>query len=230
MQNIYKDLESQDFLPKKGTHIRVMCDYLLTKDNPVILEFGVERGGSTRAFAKLIDKITGKLYSVDINDCSNVCNSVNWRFLQSDDLDIDYVLKNFEEIKNSGVDLIYIDSYHENFHVQKLLEIYFKYVKKNGAIFVDDIDSFPFRQKKDIWNSIVYDLTDYSVKEFYYNNINKASYRIYYDEGENGLGKIIKKTEFNDEPNLTKKIWNYNIIIKLFYPYLRKIKKFFSRT
>ena len=34
--------------------------------------------------------------------------------------------------------------------------------------FIDDIDSFPFRKRKDIWNSIIYDLTIDAVKEFYY--------------------------------------------------------------
>ena len=48
-----------------------------------------------------------------------------------------------------GVDLIYVDSYHEDKHVQKLLSLYFKYVKKNGAIFVDDIDNLYFRKNKD---------------------------------------------------------------------------------
>ena len=33
---------------------------------------------------------------------------------------------------------------------------------------------------------------------------------------------------FGDEPNKIFKIWNYNPIIKIIYPYLRKIAKFFK--
>ena len=108
----------------------------------------------------------------------------------------------------------------------KLLNLWFKYLKKDGAIFIDDIDSFPFRKNKDVWNSIVYDLTHEAIEEFYYNNIDKVAYTKYY--GENGLAKIKKFTNLYDDPNPIKKIWKYNFFVKLIYPYLRKIKNFFK--
>jgi len=223
------DIKNIDFIKeyerifRQGSHLRVMADSLLKKKNPCILECGVERGSSTKAFVWLAEKLNGHVYSVDIDDCSKVLSSKNWTFLQSDDLEIDYVLSIFKQIKETGLDLIYIDSYHENLHVEKLLNLYFEYVKKDGAIFVDDIDSFPFKQTKDIWNSIVYDLTDDAVKDFYYNNSNKTSYTKYF--GESGLGSFIKTVELFEESNPKKKIWNYNIFLKILYPYLRKIKK-----
>jgi len=210
----------------QGSHLRVMADSLLERENPCILEFGVERGTSTKAFVWLAEKLNGHVYSVDIVDCSKVLSSKNWTFLQSDDLRIDYVLSVFKKIKITGVDLIYIDSYHENFHVEKLLNSYFEYVKKDGAIFVDDIDSFPFRKKKDIWNSLVYDLTDDAVKEFYYNNSEKTSYTKWF--GENGLGNFNKTAKLFEKPNPKKKNWNYNVLLKILYPHLRKIKKLFK--
>lgn len=209
-------------------HIDLMVDFVSKKQNPIILEFGVERGFSTKKFINFAEKNNAKIFSVDINDCSQVSNSKNWQFLQSDDLNINYVIENFGEIEKTGVDLIYIDSYHEDKHVQKLLSLYFKYVKKNGVIFVDDVDSIPFRKKKDIWNSIVYDLTIDAVKEFYYNNTEFCSLKILFDQNENGLAVIHKKNNFGDEPNKIFKIWNYNPIIKIIYPYLRKIAKFFK--
>jgi predicted O-methyltransferase YrrM len=226
MKNIdYNEPIAKDLL-KKDSHLRIMTDFLDSKDNPKVLELGVERGSSTKAFLWYLEKTNGKLFSVDIADCSKVANSKNWQFLQSNDLHSNYILDKFEEIKKNGVDLIYIDSYHENHHVLKLLNIWFKYLKKDGAIFIDDIDSFPFREKKDIWNSIVYDLTDETIKNFYYNNNGKALYTKYF--GENGLGKIYKLVNFNEDANQTKKIWNYNFLIKMIYPLLRKIKKLIS--
>ena len=177
---MHQDIFENEYIKKfpKGSHIGKMGDFLRTKKNPTILEFGVERGSSTKHFIWLTEKLDGKIYSVDINDCSNVSNASNWHFLKSDDLNIEYVLNNFTEIKKSGVDLIYIDSYHENFHVSKLLTIYFKYVKKEGAIFIDDIDNIEYRidysKKKGwskFWQCIVYDLTSEAIKEFYYNNM-----------------------------------------------------------
>ena len=124
--------------------------------------------------------------------------------------------------------MIYIDSYHENFHVSKLLNLYFKYVKKDGAIFIDDIDNIEYRKNYSIkkrwaifWQCIVYDLTSEAIKEFYYNNMEKTHYTKYF--GENGLGKFYKLSNLFEEPNPYKKLWNYNILIKILYPYLRKL-------
>ncbi len=210
---------------KNGSHLRIMTDFLLEKNNPRILELGVERGSSTKAFTWFVEKVNGKVFSVDINDCSKVVQSSNWKFLKSNDLDRDYILKNFDEIKEKGADLIYIDSYHENFHVTKLLNLWFKYLKKDGAIFIDDTDSFPFRKKKDTWNSIVYDLIDDAAKEFYYKNTDKIIYTKYMNFPENGLVKLYKTSNFLEDPNFDGKIWNYNIFVKIIYPYLRKIRK-----
>lgn len=211
-------------------HIELMIEFISNKNNPVILEFGVERGSSTKKFIEFAEKKGAKILSVDINDCSSVSNSKKWKFLRSDDLNINYVIENFNEIKKEGVDLIYIDSYHENKHVQKLLSSYFKFVNKDGAIFIDDIDSFPFRKRKDIWNSIIYDLTIDAVKEFYYNNTEICSLKIFYDQDENGLAMIHKKVNFGNEPNIVKKIWNYNFLLRLIYPYLRKISGILKKT
>ena len=227
---MHQDIFENEYIKKfpKGSHIGKMGDFLRTKKNPTILEFGVERGSSTKHFIWLTEKLDGKIYSVDINDCSNVSNASNWHFLKSDDLNIEYVLNNFTEIKKSGVDLIYIDSYHENFHVSKLLNLYFKYVKKDGAIFIDDIDNIAYRKNYSIkkrwaifWQCIVYDLTSEAIKEFYYNNMEKTHYTKYF--GENGLGKFYKLSNLFEEPNPYKKLWNYNILIKILYPYLRKL-------
>jgi len=221
-----------EVLLNKHSHLRIMTDFLNNKEKPKVLEFGVARGSSTTAFLWYLEKTEGKLFSVDIVDYSKVHNSKNWKFLQSNDLHSDYILEKFDEIKKNGVDLIYIDSYHENHHVLKLLNIWFKYLKKDGAIFIDDIDSFSFKKKKQIWHSIVYDLTDDAIKKFHYNNVEKTLYTKYLANlpfcAENGLGKIYKLVDFNEEANPSKKIWEYNPILKMIYPLLRKIKQLLS--
>ena len=213
----------EETLKNKNEHLRIMVDFLKKRKNPNILELGVERGSSTTAFCWIAEQINGSVFSVDIDDCSNAVISDKWKFIQSNDLNYKFILKKFEKLEKEGIDLIYIDSYHENHHVLKLLNIWFKFVKKDGAIFIDDIDSFPFRKNKDTWNSIVYDLTNEAVKEFYYANHEKIFYTKYF--GENGLAKLQKLTNFGDEQNQHKLIWNYNPLVKFIYPYLRFIKK-----
>ena len=46
-------------------------------NSPIILELGVENGRSTKKFLDICSKKNGKLYSVDINDCSKVSNDKN---------------------------------------------------------------------------------------------------------------------------------------------------------
>ena len=43
--------------------------------NPIILELGVENGVSTIKFLEICKLNNGKLYSVDIKDCSKVTNN-----------------------------------------------------------------------------------------------------------------------------------------------------------
>ena len=52
-------------------------------------------------------KKNGKLFSVDIQDCSKVANSKNWNFIKSDDLNSEYILETFDQIKKG--DLVNIE-------------------------------------------------------------------------------------------------------------------------
>ena len=67
-------------------------------------------------------KNNGKLYSVDIDDCSNVSTDINWTFLKSRDDDFKYL-----EVKLPSLfDVILIDSFHNASHVKKYYFIIIK--------------------------------------------------------------------------------------------------------
>ena len=88
-------------------------------ENPIILELGVQKGRSTKKFLEICETNNGKLFSVDIDDCSNVSNNKNWKFYQTSD-------DNFEFIKSKipkKIDVLFIDSLHEANHVEKLIKI-----------------------------------------------------------------------------------------------------------
>ena len=53
--------------------------------NPIILELGVQKGRSTIKFLELCKNNNGKLFSIDIDDCSSVSNDENWNFYQTRD-------------------------------------------------------------------------------------------------------------------------------------------------
>tara|TARA_B100000795_G_C22656050_1_gene382190 strand:- start:94 stop:309 length:216 start_codon:yes stop_codon:yes gene_type:complete len=70
------------------------------------------------------------------------------------------------------------------------------------------------------------------MKNFDYNNDEKMLYTKYLANlpfcPENELGKIYKLVDCNEKANSSKKIWEYNSILKMFYPLLRKIKQLLS--
>ena len=60
-------------------------------NNPQIVEFGVREGRSTKLFLDLCDQNNGKLFSVDIDDYSNLFTNKNWKFIKSRDDDFDFL-------------------------------------------------------------------------------------------------------------------------------------------
>ena len=88
--------------------------------NLKILEFGVRKGISTKIFLNLCKTNNGKLYSVDVDDYSNLYKDENWKFIHTRDDDF----KTIEENIPNEFDLIYLDSYHEPKHVEKIIRYY----------------------------------------------------------------------------------------------------------
>ena len=113
-------------------------------DSPIILELGVQNGRSTKKFLEICRKKNGKVFSVDINDCSNVSVDENWKFYKTRD-------DNFEFIKSkipNKIDILFIDTLHEANHVKNLLYGYYPIIKKDGYIFIDDISHLPYLKGK----------------------------------------------------------------------------------
>ena len=196
--------------------------------DPIILELGVNKGGSTIKFLEYVNKNNGELFSIDIKDCSLInksekfkgINSQKWNFLQSNDLNIRYILEKFPKLKK-GIDLLYIDSYHDETHVKKILERWFIYVKKNGYIYFDDTESLLYRKSKNFALSVNNDAIDKLVKNFYYQNSHQVSY-VKYFKGS-GLSEYKKHSELGTKPILNRKVWNYNSILSGIYLSLKKI-------
>ena len=81
----YKD----DYLRKLNSF---MMKHLEGKKNVNILEFGVRKGVSTQMFLDMCKNNESKLYSVDVDDYSNLFNDPNWTFINTRD-------DNFNEIE-----------------------------------------------------------------------------------------------------------------------------------
>ena len=188
--------------------------------NPTILELGVNRGRSTKRFFDYIKINGGKLFSIDIADCSKSLNEENWNFFECNDLHIDKILNKYPDLKN-GIDILFIDSYHEPNHVRKLLSLWYFYINKNGYILLDDTESYLYRIKKNWILSVVNDSINREIKDFYHSNYDELIYYKYYSGS--GLAILNKMSEKGCHPNM-KKIWSYNFFISRLYLIIKKIK------
>lgn len=127
-----------------------ILNHEIHKKNINILEFGVREGRSTEMFLNICSKNGGKLISVDIVDYSNLFNDNNWTFLNARDDDYEKISNYFSE----DFDIILIDSLHEPDHVSKLIYTYWKHLKQNGSMYIDDISWLPYM--KNSWRDHKY--------------------------------------------------------------------------
>ena len=203
--------------------------------NPIIVELGVaETALSTKNFLKYVNDKGGKLYSIDIQDFSKITNSdnfkninsKNWNFLQSNDLNLEKILKNFPIIKN-GIDVLYVDSLHDPTHIERTLMKWFKHINQYGYIFFDDTESRVYKEQKALFISIGNDGIDDIIKKFYYRNSNLIKYTKYFTD--TGLSEFYKICDKVAKPNFTKSLWTYNYYFGKIFLFLLKLKYLYNK-
>jgi len=179
--------------------------------DPIILELGVQKGRSTKKFLQLCNKNNGKLFSVDLDDCSNVSKDKRWKFFQTRD-------DNFEFIKSqipNKIDVLFIDTLHEANHVKKLIYEYYPILNTNGYIFIDDISHLPYlknSQRNNFYCEINNQETLKMLLEIY--SENSENIDISFSFISSGLAIIKKKTDKN--LNQSKKLYFREFSIKNF--------------
>ena len=157
---------------------------------PNILEFGVREGRSTKIFLDLCKKKNGKLFSVDVDDYSNLFNDKNWTFLKTRD-------DNFEFLKNKlpkKFNIIYLDSLHEANHVEKIFYYYYDFLEIGGHFYIDDISWLPYLKtgfRNNFYCEINNKETFERLMEIYNNNLN--NFDIFFTFISSGMCRIIKK-------------------------------------
>ena len=209
------------YVPKYEDKVQYIVNLVNNIKNINILELGVREGISTNFFLEVCKKNQGNLTSIDIDDCSKVSNDKNWTFIHSSD-------DNFEIIDRKirkDLDLIYIDSYHEAQHVEKVFYHYYDFLKIGGFCVIDDISWLPYCKKEyrdnefsEITNKSIFN----KILEIYNQNKEKFSLEFYF-EGS-GLAIIKKKsTLLNNSKKIVSREMNIKNLIKRFIK--RKPKK-----
>ena len=193
-----------------------LFNYIKAKDNIKILEFGVRQGESTKKFIEICEKNNGHLYSVDINDCSNVSNSKYWTFLKSRDDNFSYIKKYIKK----KLDVIYIDSYHEPNHVKNILFYYYRFLKTNGIIFIDDISWLPYVKESyrdNEFNEIINRNTFNKIVEIYSANINNFDLQFSFNDSGTAMLKKLNNKKLLEPKKIHNRVYSFKNILKTLY-------------
>ena len=189
----------------------------LIKDinKPNILELGVQRGRSTLKFLKICNENDGKLFSIDVEDCSAVSDDKRWKFIKSRDDNFEYI----KSIIPERLNVIFIDTIHEAAHVKEIFYYYYKFLVPGGYIFIDDISHLPYldNKKSNFYCEINNKETFDEILNIYY--FNHESFDLNFSFESSGLAIIKKKND--NELNISQKIVSRkyslkNIVRKLF--------------
>ena len=188
---------------------------------PKILEFGVRDGISTNLFLSICEMNNGNLISVDVDDCSRLFDNKRWKFFQTRDDNFNFIKKRIKKL-----DVINIDSYHEPNHIKKLIYYYFKYLKINGIIFIDDISWLPYVKnsyRPNSFNEITNKRTFNKLLEIYFSNIKNIDLEISF--ANSGTVMITKKKnkKLQEPDKIISSENNLKNIMKKIY--MRKPKK-----
>ena len=87
-EDILKNEFASGIVGQSARHHLAIYRRSLQKSKPIILELGTNRGKSTTAFLRDCRERDGRLFSVDIADCSAVSNDSNWHFICNDSTDM----------------------------------------------------------------------------------------------------------------------------------------------
>jgi predicted O-methyltransferase YrrM len=199
----YIQLENQPGLDGKiATHHLKLFHLVARMQSPAIVEFGVDKGYSTCLLATACEQTRGRLYSVDIADCSDVVKSNAWTFIQVSDLNIDTILQQAPQL-TQGIDLLHIDSIHTGKHVTELLNTWFPYIKANGYVTFHDIDAAPYKpgqRKQNRLRAREFLGLATAVKNFFYANEDQLFLEFHF--GSTGMGIMQKLSPLGAQPSL----------------------------
>ena len=167
-------------------------DYLSKVKEPQILEFGVRHGVSTKLLLYICEEKNGFLYSVDVDNYENKFQSNKWKFIHGRDDNYELV----EKFIPKKLDAIYLDSFHNANHVEKIFYHYYPMIKQNGYFIIDDISWILYSKNntRDNFHSEINNYeTFFRILDIYNSNI--ENFDLSFDFIGSGIAKIKKITD-----------------------------------
>jgi predicted O-methyltransferase YrrM len=186
-------------------------------ENIRILELGVRRGLSTSLFLKTCEDNNGRMISIDIEDCGHLYKNDRWNFICT--RDDDYEKIDNEILKIGGLDVVYIDSFHEHNHVKKIFYHYYKFLKKGGFMFIDDICWLPYARSAERESAGNYEAnikTFEKLLEIHFSNIDKFNIEFSFDGSGTAKSTNSDSAELNEPKKIKKSFTLKNFILTIY--------------
>ena len=127
---LFKDVEIPEFLTHQDAvrqYVgiwKIFLNLIINTDAKKVLEFGTREGYSTSMFSEFLRFTEGHLWSVDLVDHKiseeDIKKMDNVSFIKSDVFKLDWCLP---------IDILYIDDWHNSFHLYEELDRFAKYAK-----------------------------------------------------------------------------------------------------
>ena len=200
------------YIPSYESKVEYIVEKIKHIKNIQILELGVNKGISTKKFLKLCELNNGLLTSIDIDDCSEVVKNDKWNFIHSSDDNFEFIDKAIPK----EIDFLFIDSFHEPGHVEKVFYHYYDFLKIDGICIIDDISWLPYirnEYKDNSSNEYTNRKTFQKILEI--SNQNKEKFLLEFFFEGSGLAIIKKKKNFlNKSKNIPSREFSFKSLIR----------------
>jgi cephalosporin hydroxylase len=132
-------------------HLVTLFQEALAVRPKLMVELGVRGGESTFVFERVARLCKALLVSVDIDDCSPVCNWKDWVFVKSDDIAFANQFESWcrERKVDPAIDLLFIDTSHLYEHTKQELEHWLPKVAPRGKVLMHDTNVREINFRKD---------------------------------------------------------------------------------
>jgi cephalosporin hydroxylase len=154
----FAGIKDVDDIIRRSTQRSDINDHLLTiylevisAQPALIVELGVRGGESNFVLAKAAARYNANFISVDLEDCSAVCNYDKWFFIQADDLVFADNFVNFcrSHAIEPQIDVLFIDTSHLYDHTCEEIRLYFPFLSNKAKVFFHDTHLTNIFQRRD---------------------------------------------------------------------------------
>lgn len=147
-----REIQKIAYIPNDiNEHLELIFAETLAVRPALIVEMGVRGGTTTLVFEKVASLCQASIVSVDLDDCSSVCDYDKWHFFRGDDVrfagDFDAFCRE-HNIRNA-VDVLYIDTSHYYEHTVQEIAAWFPLLAPNAKVLFHDTNMKLMGPRKD---------------------------------------------------------------------------------